>query len=80
MMQLTDKIEIFNSDCMDVMKQYPDKHFDLAVVDPPYGINIGTVIGGGNRLVKVGGDRLSRPKFTGGLMTRKSPIKNTLKN
>lgn len=23
------------------MKQYPDKHFDLAIVDPPYGINAG---------------------------------------
>lgn len=27
----------FNMDCMEGMKQYPDKHFDLAVVDPPYG-------------------------------------------
>lgn len=27
------------SDCMDVMRQYSDKHFDLAIVDPPYGIN-----------------------------------------
>ena len=25
-------------DCMDGMKQFPDKFFDLAVVDPPYGI------------------------------------------
>lgn len=24
-------------DCMDVMREYPDKYFDLAVVDPPYG-------------------------------------------
>jgi len=24
-------------DCMDLMKQYPDKHFDLSIVDPPYG-------------------------------------------
>lgn len=27
----------FNEDCMDGMKRYPDKFFDLAVVDPPYG-------------------------------------------
>ncbi len=27
----------FNMDCMEGMKQYPDKYFDLAVVDPPYG-------------------------------------------
>ena len=26
--------------CMEGMKQFPDKYFDLAVVDPPYGINI----------------------------------------
>jgi site-specific DNA-methyltransferase (adenine-specific) len=25
-------------DCMDMMARYPDKHFDLAIVDPPYGI------------------------------------------
>ena len=28
--------EFFNADCMDVMKQYPDKFFSLAIVDPPY--------------------------------------------
>ena len=28
----------FNEDCMEVMARYPDKYFDLAVVDPPYGI------------------------------------------
>lgn len=32
------KSEVFNEDCMDVMSRYPDKYFDLAVVDPPYGI------------------------------------------
>ena len=26
----------FNMDCMDGMKQYPDKYFELAIVDPPY--------------------------------------------
>ncbi len=30
-------IELFNEDCMEVMKRYPDNHFDLAIVDPPYG-------------------------------------------
>lgn len=30
--------EVFNIDCMEGMKQYPDKYFDLAIVDPPYGI------------------------------------------
>lgn len=26
-----------NDDCMEIMREYPDKYFDLAVVDPPYG-------------------------------------------
>lgn len=26
----------YNMDCMDGMKEFPDKYFDLAVVDPPY--------------------------------------------
>ena len=30
--------QTFNEDCMDLMRRYPDKYFDLAVVDPPYGI------------------------------------------
>ena len=31
-------IELIHGDRMDVMATYPDKYFDLAVVDPPYGI------------------------------------------
>ena len=27
-----------NCDCMQGMKEFPDKYFDLAIVDPPYGI------------------------------------------
>lgn len=27
----------YNRDCVEAMKEYPDKYFDLAVVDPPYG-------------------------------------------
>ena len=26
----------YNMDCMEGMKEFPDKYFDLAVVDPPY--------------------------------------------
>lgn len=35
-MNWTDKIKIFNEDCMELMKRYPDNYFDLAIVDPPY--------------------------------------------
>ncbi len=34
----TDLLDLRNMDCMELMAQYPDKHFDLAIVDPPYGI------------------------------------------
>ena len=34
--------EVFNEDCLEAMQQYPDNHFDLAVVDPPYGIGEGS--------------------------------------
>ena len=30
--------ELHLGDCMELMALYPDKHFDLAIVDPPYGI------------------------------------------
>lgn len=38
-MQVTDKIQITNEDNMALMSRYPDKYFDLAIVDPPYGID-----------------------------------------
>jgi site-specific DNA-methyltransferase (adenine-specific) len=31
-------VELFNDDCMNIMAKYPDKYFELAIVDPPYGI------------------------------------------
>lgn len=30
----------YNMDCKEGMKEFPDKYFDLAIVDPPYGINV----------------------------------------
>lgn len=35
----------YNMDCMDLMKLLPDNEFDLAIVDPPYGINIAENMG-----------------------------------
>ena len=34
-------LSLFHADCMEIMKLYPDKHFDLAIVDPPYGLGMG---------------------------------------
>jgi len=36
--KITDKITLYNCDCMEYMKDIPDKYYDLAIVDPPYGI------------------------------------------
>ena len=33
-------LDLRNMDCMELMAQYPDKHFELAIVDPPYGIGM----------------------------------------
>jgi site-specific DNA-methyltransferase (adenine-specific) len=33
-----EKIKLINDDCMNVMNKYDDNYFDLAIVDPPYGI------------------------------------------
>ena len=44
------KNKIILADCMDIMKDIPDKYFELAIVDPPYGIgfseNVNSITGG----------------------------------
>lgn len=39
-MDLTDKLHLHNCDNMEFMATIPDKYFELAIVDPPYGIGI----------------------------------------
>ena len=51
-------IELFNSDCMAVMANYPDKYFGLAITDPPYGLPDSSTHGRGklkNRILNNGG-------------------------
>lgn len=50
------KIELYNEDCMELMKRYPDNHFELAIVDPPYGI-------GEDGKKNHSRGKLSKPKF-----------------
>ncbi len=38
-MKITDKIQVTNEDNMQLMARYPDNYFELAIVDPPYGID-----------------------------------------
>ena len=60
---------VYNSDCIAGMKEYPDKWFDLAIVDPPYGINYD----GEDGLVKNG--KVKRQNGTYGVIKRQSHTK-----
>jgi len=45
--------KIYNEDCLEAMKRIPDKYFELAIVDPPYGIaRFGNRVELSNRLDK----------------------------
>lgn len=47
--------EVYNEDCVIGMARYQDKYFDLAVVDPPYGIGVNKMtLGNGNRKLNRG--------------------------
>ena len=36
----SDKIAVYNCDCMDLLKQTPDNYYELSIVDPPYGLGM----------------------------------------
>jgi site-specific DNA-methyltransferase (adenine-specific) len=40
---------LYNADCMELMAQYPDKYFELAIVDPPYGIDVNKMMLGSGK-------------------------------
>jgi site-specific DNA-methyltransferase (adenine-specific) len=62
--------EVTNEDCMIMMARYPDKFFDLAIVDPPYGIDFGSF----NRTNKdPSGNRFKANKYKNGKWDEKSP-------
>ena len=37
--------EVKNMDCIEYMSQFPDNYFELAIVDPPYGIGVNVSMG-----------------------------------
>jgi len=49
--------EVYLEDCVKALKRFNDKHFDLAIVDPPYGINISN----GGSYYNLKGKRPSNP-------------------
>ena len=57
-MKITEKIYIENCDNMELMARYPDDYFDLAIVDPPYGLERFKASDGGNsKKIKSFGDK-----------------------
>ena len=38
MKTVIDEFTFYNADNLEIMAQYPDKYFDLSIIDPPYGI------------------------------------------
>ena len=50
-------INLYNQDCMEAMAGFADNQFDLAIVDPPYGIDAGKMtMGSGKHQFKKGKD------------------------
>jgi site-specific DNA-methyltransferase (adenine-specific) len=54
------EVRLYNCDCMEFMKDVSDKYYDLAIVDPPYGLPKGSTRGAGklrNRILNKGNIR-----------------------
>lgn len=49
---------VYLMDCMEGLKQIPERYFELAIVDPPYGINIA-------KNGTIGGEKCAKPKNYG---------------
>lgn len=71
----------FNCDCMNFLKSCPDKAFDLAVVDPPYGINADNFNNGAGAKTRIGeGSTAKKAKEKGRLNQGSGKLKNRLLN
>lgn len=68
-------IELLNIDCMEYMATLPDKAFDLAVVDPPYGIGMDRCMKGSVGIDKRNGKPILRRDYIGGWDGNRPSIK-----
>jgi site-specific DNA-methyltransferase (adenine-specific) len=59
---MASEIKLFNQDCLVAMKEMKDKQFDLAIVDPPYGIKMDEGFEGFGGF----GEPIARRKYVGG--------------
>ena len=64
--------EVYNEDCMIGMARYPDNYFELAIVDPPYGIDVNKMeLGSGKYKTNKGWDNKPPPPAYFDLLNRK---------
>ncbi len=45
-------INLYNKDCLEAMKEMPDNKYDLAIVDPPYGLGMDGTLGKAKKKTK----------------------------
>jgi site-specific DNA-methyltransferase (adenine-specific) len=76
---------LYNMDCMEGMKEIPDKYFQLAIVDPPYGINAPNMNMGTHKTRKADGypgestaDKLRKGRLNQGSGKLKNRALNTM--
>lgn len=68
-------IELLNTDCMEYMKTLKDNAFDLAIVDPPYGLGEAGKRSG-TRCSKTGSDKFWGTKNTRGTAILSTPFED----
>jgi len=69
---MTDKMnKIHNIDCLEFMKQVPDKYFDLVLTDPPYGIDLANMNMGAGKSAKC--SRIENRKWEAKDWDKKTP-------
>lgn len=79
------KITLINDDCMNLLSTYGDNEFDLAIVDPPYGINAPNMSMGTNPNKSKTGDgigtasRLKKGRLNSGSGKLKNRVLNTMR-
>lgn len=64
-----------NIDCMDALPWFPDNHFDLAIVDPPYGDGNG---GGSDRPIRIMGGEVRQKNHRVGHKPRRGIFQRTI--
>ena len=77
-MEITDKIRIYNEDCLEAIKKMPDNSFDLAIVDPPYGIDLANMNMGAGKSKKA--SKIKNRKWVAKDWDKSTPTKEYFDN